>query len=177
MSRHIPHGGIPRGYVHATALTFPEPSKPMASPMTNGINNATSRNRTILHFWKMHENAWKATVKPGTWSRSSFSFSFDLSIYKICLHNFYFFRSKETIRRCKSTKDLRNWPFQSLHHFAPTSAPRHIPGDLPLELPLPWKTHVSQERNPGWLGYMGDYTTIIVPNDTRIIKNHYKDPY
>ena len=30
-------------------------------------------------------------------------------------------------------------------------------------------THVSNEKNPGWLGYKGDYTGIII--------NHYKDPY
>ena len=23
----------------------------------------------------------------------------------------------------------------------------------------PWKGHLSNEKNPGWLGYIGDYTT------------------
>lgn len=144
--RHIPRD-IPRGCIHdihATAFAFPEP-QPMASP-TNGIN-ARSRNRPMVHFWKMHENALIATVKPRSLSRLSFSFSFHLSIFKVCLHNVYV-RSKQIIRSCKSTKDLRKRRFQSLH-FAPTS-PRHIPGDLPLEFPLPWKnrkTGCTQELN------------------------------
>ena len=33
---------------------------------------------------------------------------------------------------------------------------------------------LSNERNPGWLGYIGDE---ILPNYTGIIINHYKDPY
>ena len=32
---------------------------------------------------------------------------------------------------------------------------------------------VSHEKSPGWLGYIGDYTTSYIG----IIINHYKDPY
>ena len=32
---------------------------------------------------------------------------------------------------------------------------------------------MSNEKNPGWLGYVGDYTTQVYT----IIVNHYKDPY
>ena len=34
---------------------------------------------------------------------------------------------------------------------------------------------MSNEKNPGWLGYIGDYTTQLY-RDCNII-NHYKDPY
>ena len=34
--------------------------------------------------------------------------------------------------------------------------------------------HQSHEKNPGWLGYIGDE---ILPSYTGIIINHCKDPY
>ena len=34
--------------------------------------------------------------------------------------------------------------------------------------------NVSNEENPGWLGYIGDD---ILPSYIGIIINHYKDPY
>ena len=37
-----------------------------------------------------------------------------------------------------------------------------------------WKEHLSHEKNPGWLGYIGDE---ILPSYIGIIINHYKDPY
>ena len=33
---------------------------------------------------------------------------------------------------------------------------------------------VSNEKNPGWLGYIGDYTTQLYRD---YFINHYKDPY
>ena len=35
------------------------------------------------------------------------------------------------------------------------------------------KTNMSNEKEPGWLGYIGDYTTPIFMG---IIIPHYKDP-
>ena len=37
------------------------------------------------------------------------------------------------------------------------------------------QTHLSNDKNLGWLGYIGDYTTQLY-RDYNII-NHYKDPY
>ena len=45
-----------------------------------------------------------------------------------------------------------------------------------LTPPQPWTTqgHMSNEKNPGCLGYLGDD---ILPSYIGIIINHYKDPY
>ncbi len=37
-----------------------------------------------------------------------------------------------------------------------------------------WPNHLSNEKNPGWLGYIGDE---ILPSYIGIITNHYSDPY
>ena len=37
-----------------------------------------------------------------------------------------------------------------------------------------WSNHLSNEKNTGWLGYIGDE---ILPSYIGIIVNHYKDPY
>ena len=37
-----------------------------------------------------------------------------------------------------------------------------------------YNVHLSHEKNPGWLGYIGDE---ILPSCIGIIINHYKDPY
>ena len=34
--------------------------------------------------------------------------------------------------------------------------------------------HLSNEKNPGWLGFIGDE---MLPSYIGIIINHYKDPY
>ena len=39
---------------------------------------------------------------------------------------------------------------------------------------LPKRIHVSNEKNLGWLGYIGDDK---LPSYIGIIINHYKDPY
>ncbi len=48
----------------------------------------------------------------------------------------------------------------------------HCTCGMALFLPSPG-IHLSHEKNPGWLGFIGDYTTSYMG----IIINHYKDPY
>ena len=57
----------------------------------------------------------------------------------------------------------------SLRRSRKRSSENEVPTHLPT---IKTSFHMSNEKNPGWLGYIGDYTTQL-----GIIINHYKDPY
>ena len=61
-------------------------------------------------------------------------------------------------------KDTSDWPNKKKHQ-----------GETAPNEPSGAESEVSNEKDLGWLGYIGDYTTQL--RYIGIIMNHYKDPY
>ena len=73
-------------------------------------------------------------------------------------------------------------PLMMLYHLSRPIKPGCFPSCFPqdatfAEAGVPWEImglYMSHETTPGWLGYIGDYTTQFYIG---IIMHHCKDPY